>query len=140
MRITTTAFSRNRAENGGIRLRVLIVLATLCIVGGTIYQLLHTLGQNQQTNHRKALAISEYGLMVALQQEPTGATPPNAIPKTPYDEGWYRVTTRQQTRGDTLFCTVTSIGNFGSATERRECILRLTVEDTDSTWVRESMH
>ncbi len=140
MRITSTVFSSNRFEQGGIRLRVLIVLLTLCIVGATIYQLLHTLGQNQQTNHRKALAISEYGLMMALQQEPAGATPPRAIPKTAYDEGWYRVTTRQDTRDDTLFCTVTSIGKFGSATEQRECILRLTVEGPDSTWVRESMH
>lgn len=129
-----------RRNKGGIGLRVCIVLVTLCIVGLAIYQLLHTLGQNQETDHRKALAISEYGLMVALQQIPDGATPPPAVPRTEYDEGWYKVTTSQQQRGDSLFCIITSFGHFGSATERRECILRLATTSSDSNWVRESMH
>ena len=128
-----------RRNEGGVLLRICIVLVTLGIVGFAIFQLLHTLGQNQETDHRKALAISEYGLMTALQQVPAGATPPPAIARTDYDDGWYRVTTSQQQRGDTLFCTVTSVGHFGSATERRECILRLAVTSSDSNWVREHM-
>ena len=135
---TDVSFLLHRNE-GGVILRVCIVLVTLIIVGIAIFRLLHTLGQNQENDHRKALAISEYGLMTALQQAPAGATPPPAIPRTDYDDGWYRVTTSQQERGDTLFCTVTSFGHFGSATERRECILRLAVNSFDSSWVRESM-
>ncbi|MBN1758429.1 MAG: hypothetical protein JW863_08940 [Chitinispirillaceae bacterium] len=139
MQMNASIYSRTRAQSGGIRFRVLIVLVTLCIVGFAIYQLLHTLGQNQQTNHRKALAISEYGLMMALQEVPSGATPPSAIARTEYDEGWYQVTVKNHSREDTLFCTVTSVGHFGSATERRECILRLEISDSDTSWIRKSM-
>ena len=139
MRLNTSLFSCTRTQSGGVRFRVLIVLVTLCVVGFAIYQLLHTLGQNQQTNHRKALAISEYGLMMALQQVPTGSAPPPDIARTEYDDGWYQVKTDKHLRDDTLFCTVTSIGHFGSATEQRECILRLEVTGADSLWVRESI-
>jgi hypothetical protein len=133
-------FSSIRNSSGGIRLRAAIVLITLCIVGGAIYQLLHSFGQKQQVDHRKALAISEYGLQVALQQAPTGSTLPSAIPKSGYDDGWYQVTTQKRVENDTLFCTVTSQGHFGSATERRTCILRLEISGDDSLWVRESMY
>lgn len=140
MHTKTTVPLFTAPPSGGIRLRVLIVLVTLCFVGVTIYQLLHTIGQNQQINHRKALAISEYGLMMALQQVTAGAPSPSGIDRTAYDEGWYQVTARQQLRDDTLFCTITSLGQFGSATELRECILRLETTGNDSVWVRASMH
>lgn len=140
MTYTENQFSTLRNSSGGVRLRAVIVLITLCIVGATIYQLLHSFGQKQQVDHRKALAISEYGLMVALQQASTGSTLPAAIPKTDYDDGWYLVTTEKQLNNGVSFCTVTSQGHFGSVTERRTCVLRLEVSGDDSLWVRESMH
>ena len=136
----TDIFIPVRRNRGGVLLRICIVLATLGIVGFAIFQILHTLGQNQETDHRKALAISEYGLMTALQQVPSGATPPPAIPRTGYDDGWYRVTTSQRQRDDTLFCTVTSFGHFGSATERRQCVLQRVTTSSDSNWVRKRIH
>ena len=125
---------------GGVRLRAVIILITLCILGFTIYHLLHSLGQNQQVDHRKALAISEYGLMVALQQPPESRSFPSATARTDYDGGWYKVSSEKKLRNDTLYCTISSKGHFGSATEIRECILRLEVNGNDSQWVRKSMH
>ncbi|MBN1308346.1 MAG: hypothetical protein JXA18_10545 [Chitinispirillaceae bacterium] len=126
-------------ERGGVRLRAVIVLVTLCIVGGTIYGLLRQFGQNQQINHRKALKISEYGLMVALQKIHDGPLATDGIPRTGFEEGWYRISFNRYVRNDTVFLAVVSEGHAGSVMEKRECILRQNILGPDTLWVRESM-
>ncbi|MBN1578902.1 MAG: hypothetical protein JW913_20240 [Chitinispirillaceae bacterium] len=127
-------------EQGGVRLRAVIVLITLCIVGGAIYSLLHQFGRNQQINHRKALEISEYGLMVALQKVQAGPSAIDGIPRKEYEEGWYRVSLNRYVRNDTVFLALRSEGHAGSVTEQRECVLRLNTIGPDTSWVRVSLH
>jgi hypothetical protein len=124
---------------GGVRLRALIVLITLCVVGAAIYVLLHQFGQKQQIVHRKALAISEYGLMIALQHVQTEHSAIDDIPRTDYDDGWYKVSFNRYTVRDTLFCAIRAEGHAGSAAEQRECILRQSILGNDTSWVRQSM-
>ena len=127
-------------QDGGVLLRTAIVIMTLCIVGGAIYMLLHQIGQKQQIDHRKALAICEYGLMVALQKVQTGPYVPGDIPKTEYNEGWYTVSFNKNVQHDTVFLAIRAEGRAGTAAERRECILRQDIRGQDTSWIRESMH
>jgi hypothetical protein len=128
------------SQGGGVLLRAVIVFVTLCIVGGAIYILLHQIGQKQQIYHRKALAICEYGLMVALQRVQTGPFVPGDIPKTEYNEGWYTVSFDRHVQHDTVFLAIRAEGRVGAAAERRECILRQDIRGQDTSWIRESMH
>lgn len=127
-------------QDGGVIFRTVIVFLTLCIVGGAIYALLHQIGQKQQIYHRKALAICEYGLMVALQRVQTGTFVFSDIPKTEYDDGWYAVSFNKHVKHDTVFLAIRAKGRFGTAAERRECVLRQVINGQDTSWVRESMH
>ena len=122
-------------EYGGVVVRALIVVVTLCIVGGAIYYLLLSFGRDQEAYHRKALAISEYGLQVVLQQLQSGASVSEVVPKTEYDKGWYRVTFDKYLRSDTMFLDVRAEGHAGSESEKRECILFREIRGGDTMWV-----
>jgi hypothetical protein len=126
-------------QSGGVIIRSIIIIVTLCLVGFSIYTLLHNFGQKQQTAHRKALAISEYGLMIALQHLPLSPAEIKEIKKTAYDEGWYNVTFNTFSRNDTTFCTISSTGHFGAVKEKRSCQVRLNVSPGDTSWIRERM-
>ncbi len=128
------------SELGGMLIRTIIVIISLFIVGGAIYIVLINFGTDQQINHRKALAISEYGLMEALQKVQSDPSATEGIPKTSYDKGWYAVSLHRYVQNDTVFLTVSSEGHAGPVTERRECILRLEASGADTSWVRESLH
>ena len=141
MKVTFTAtLLKCNQEKGGILLRSIIVVATLIIIGFTIYTFLRNIGQDQEVAHRKALAIAEYGLMVVLQQFQGDSTVISDIPKTHYDDGWYKVSVKKSYRNDTMFCTITAQGCVGSATEKRTCLLRLDISGTAPQWVREQMY
>jgi hypothetical protein len=127
------------SSRGGVAVRVLVVVFTLTILGGAIYLLLRQVDQKQQVDQRNALAISEYGLMAALQQLHENPSKTADIPKTPYNEGWYSVTMRTHSLGDTLFLTLSSRGKSGTVTERREYTLRRAITESDTVWVRERM-
>lgn len=126
-------------QSGGIIIRSIIIILTLCVVGFSIYTLLHNFGQNQQVAYRKALAISEYGLMVALQNLPLSPAEIRNVKKTTYEQGWYKVTFNTFSRNDTTFCTISSIGHFGTVKEKRSCLVRLNTSSGDTTWIRERM-
>ena len=128
------------SERGGILLRVLIAVITLVIIGAAIFVVLHKYQQKQEVYHRKATAISEYGLLVALQKIQNEPSWSGDFGKTAYDDGWYRVETSQYLSSDTLFLTIKSFGHMNSVLDTRECKLRLQSSDGDSVWVRYSMH
>lgn len=126
-------------QSGGIVLRILIAVATLLIIGGTIVVILSRDQEKQQTYHRKAMAISEYGLQQALQRlydEPSWS---GTIAKTPYNGGWYKVELQREKIADTLFLTIISEGHLKSASDKKKCVLNLEVGQGDSVWVRRSM-
>lgn len=123
-------------EYGGIVIRSIIVLLTLLIVGISIFGLLNNVGKKQQIYHRKALAVSEYGLMKAMQKVKTGMFEFVDVPKTECDEGWYSISFKKFEKKDTVFLLIISRGFFGSTSETRECTLRLDKCDTVPTWVQ----
>jgi hypothetical protein len=128
-----------RNQDGGVALRSTMALATLLLIGGAIYLILTTNQQNQQTFHRKAQSISEYGLMLALQQLQQQPSWREGLPRTSYDGGWYSVGMKEgNTDGNRL--TLTAEGGMGSATVQKVCVLNLSISPRgDSSWVRESI-
>lgn len=126
-------------QSGGIVIRILIAIATLLIIGGTIVYILSRGQERQQIYHRKAMAISEYGLQQALQRLHNEPSWSGAIGKTPYDGGWYKVELQREMNADTLFLTIASEGHLKSASDNKKCVLNLVVTHGDSTWVRRSM-
>ncbi|MCX7726753.1 MAG: hypothetical protein N2053_07875 [Chitinispirillaceae bacterium] len=129
------------SQSGGMRVRIVIVLVTLCIVGVAVLGLLNYYSQKMQKDYRRALLICEYGLMEGLQRlQENPSTTRIEIGKTQYKDGWYRVYSKKETKNDTVFLTLTAEGNAGFATEKRECILRMSIVNDDTVWVREEIY
>jgi hypothetical protein len=126
-------------DEGQIVVRLLIAVFTLTLIGGSIYYVLQNYQQNQQVYHRKALSISEYGLMMAFEELGKSPSWSKGFGKTDYDGGWYLVKMERITNNDTLFLSITSEGHLKSAAEIVKCILSLNVADGDSVWTRRSM-
>lgn len=123
-------------ENGKMIIRLVIVIITLLFVGIAIFGILSNLGQKQQVFHRKALAVSEYGLMKALQKVKTGKFDFDDIPQTECDEGWYSVSFNKYEKKDSIFLHIISKGQVGSISEKRECTLRLITIDPEPIWAQ----
>ena len=126
-------------ERGRIVVRVIIVLLTLIMVGVALFGMLKNVGQKQQVFHRKALAVSEYGLMKALQKVKTGIFEFKDIPKTECDEGWYSVSFKKYEKNDTVYLHIVSRGEVGSTSEVRECTLKLVNFDANPEWEQHQM-
>lgn len=124
---------------GGVILRSLIAVVTLAVIGTAIMVILNNYGQRQEVLHRKAIAISEYGLLVALQKIQASPDESAEQEKTVYDDGWFRVQQKQYEKRDTLFLKIVAEGHAGSVVERRECILSLDRTIKETRWVRQSM-
>lgn len=126
-------------DEGQIITRLLIVVFTLTLIGGSIYYVLQNYQHNQQVYHRKALSISEYGLMMAFEELGKSPSWSKGFDKTDYDDGWYIVKTEKINKCDTLFLLITSEGHLNSASETVKCMLSLNVAKGDSVWTRRSM-
>jgi hypothetical protein len=111
----------------------------LLVIGGAMFGLLRTYGQKQQVYHRKALAISEYGLLVALQKIGEQPSWTKGFSEIPYEGGWYKVRIENLLEKDTLLLKIVSIGHYRSVSDSRQCILKLDTSGGDSVWVRQSM-
>jgi len=127
-------------EKGGVTFRIIIACATLILIGGAIFFMLRNYQQKQQVYHRKAISISEYGLLEALQKIGDQPSWTEGIDKTPYEDGWYEVETSQFLSADTIFMVIKSKGYSKSVSGTKECVLRLDLSGGDSTWIRHSMH
>ena len=128
------------AQRGGVIIRVLVASATLMFMVGAIVGLLHTYGDKLQVYHRKALAISEYGLLTSLQKIGEQPSWTRGFSKVLYDDGWYEVKIEHMLENDTLLMKVVSTGHFGPVSDSRQCILKLETSGNDSIWVRHSMY
>jgi hypothetical protein len=132
--------SGGASQRGGVGIRVVFALITLCVIGAAIGYFLYDSQRQLKENHRKAGRISEYGLQTALEEISAHPSWTLGYEKTPYDEGWYSVTLRTQKRNDTTLLNVTAEGHMGNASDARECLLALTVENGDSIWIQRRMH
>ncbi len=124
---------------GGVYLRIIVCIATLILVGAFIAVVLRTFEQRKLENDRKALAISEYGLFVALQKIKDSPSWNEGIPREPYDGGEYEVSVEKKIQADTLLLNIKSMGKMGSVEKMKECTLRLEIKENDSVWVQQSM-
>ena len=122
---------------GGIWLRSCLILITLVIVGVLIFTLIRTLPKAQQENHRRAVAISEYGIQLAMQELWKSPSWTEGIERTAYDEqgkGWYEVNVQRKTNNDAELLVVRSRARMGSSESVKEWVLSLEVVDGDSLW------
>lgn len=126
-------------NNGKILLRIIIVVMTLLFVGIALFGLLKNIGQKQQVLHRKALAVSEYGLMKALQKVESGIFEFNDIPKSECEEGWYSVSFKKYEKNDTVYLNIIAKGEVGSTFETRECTLKLVNYEKKPVWEQHQM-
>ena len=113
-------------------------MASLFIIAGAIVWLVNNQQKNEERFFRKALEISEYGLMAVMQK--LGETPSwvGDCPKTPYENGWYTAQASRYSSRDTVFLRVESVGHIGPVSKKQRCVLRLTIINGDSAWIRTS--
>jgi hypothetical protein len=123
---------------GGVGIRVLWIVASLFVIAGAVVWLANNQQKNEERFYRKALEISEYGLLAVMQK--LGETPSwvGDFPKTPYEDGWYAAKVSRNTSSDTVFLRVESVGHIGPVSKKQQCVLKLSVVNGDSTWTRTS--
>lgn len=131
--------SCNRAESGGVGIRILWIAASLIVVAAAIFWFLDKGQRNQEVLNRKAVEISEYGLFVALDRLKGNPSWVEGLPRTEYENGWYAVSVRRQEGKDTTILIVEAVGHAGQVARRQGCILRLEKRNSDSVWVRQSI-
>ena len=133
------SFGFGRSERGGVGLRVLWIAATLVAVAAAIFWFLDKGQKNQEVLDRKAVEISEYGLLMSLQRLKDSPSWCSGLPKTEYETGWYTATVKRQASNDTTFLVVEAVGHAGPVARKQGCILRLEKNGNDSVWVRQSI-
>jgi hypothetical protein len=121
---------------GGIGSRMFLILLSLFIIAAAIIVLLANQQKNEEKYSRKAMEITEYGMLCIL--ETLGKKPSwvDGFPKTSYEKGWYSAKISRHSKGDTVFCTVETIGHIGNISKKQECLLRLSIVNGDSVWIR----
>jgi hypothetical protein len=128
-----------RNELGGVGIRILWIAITVAIVAAAIFWFLNKGQQDQEVFNRKAVEISEYGMLMALDRLKDSPSWCDGLPKTEYEGGWYTVTVRRQAGKDTTFLVVDATGHAGPVARKQGCILRLEKNGNDSVWVRQSI-
>jgi hypothetical protein len=121
---------------GGVGIRIVWILLSLLVITLAIVLLLSNLQQRQERYSRKAMEISEYGLMCVL--ETLGKLPSwtGGFLKVPYDDGWYSAKLIPRVKGDTVLCLVQAEGHSGTVSKKSECLLQLSIVNGDSSWTR----
>jgi hypothetical protein len=133
------ALGYDSTESGGVGLRIIWIAATLVVVAAAILWFLDKGQENQEILNRKAVEISEYGLLMALDRVKDSPSWCEGLARTDYENGWYAVSVRRQDGKDTTFLVVESVGHAGQVARKQGCILRLEKKNNDSVWVRQSI-
>jgi hypothetical protein len=123
---------------GGVGIRVLWIVASLFVIAGAVLWLVNNQQKNEERFFRKALEISDYGLMAVMQKLGEMPSWVGDCPKTPYEDGWYTAKVSRYTGGDTVFLRVESVGHIGPVLKKQQCVLRLSIVKGDSAWIRTS--
>ncbi len=128
------------SQNGGIIFRIVIAFTTLFLIGVVIYSLVQNYQQNGQEYHRKAIELSEYGMLLTLQKINEEPSWRSGFKKTNYENGTFTVDMRPRLQDNTLFMTIVSRGQINSVIEERQIVLKLQITADDSSWIPEEMH
>jgi type II secretory pathway component PulK len=126
-------------KDGGIKIRIAIVIITFLAVAAAIFLFLDIRQKNQETNIRKALEISEMGLQVALMRIRNEPSFSGIIPKTECEKGWYKIKITRDEKKDTTVFKIESLGHIGFISRKQECILLLVINQQDSMWIRKDI-
>lgn len=129
----------NYLQQGGVIFRIMAAFTTLIIIGALIYSLSQDYQQNGQEYHRKAIELSEYGMLLTLQKINEKPSWREGYKKTSYESGFFSVELRPCLQDQTLYMTIVSRGYMNSVTEERQIVLMLQVEGKDSTWIPQQM-
>ena len=127
------------SQHGGIIFRIIVAFTTLFLIGVVIYSLIQNFQQNGQEYHRKAIELSEYGMLLTLQKINESPSWREGFRKTSYENGFFAVDLRPYLQEQTLFMTIISRGQINSVTEERQIVLRLEIGGSDSSWVPTEM-
>ena len=127
------------ADFGGVGIRLLWIGATLVVVALAIFWFLDRGQKNQEVLDRKAVEISEYGLLMALQRLKDSPSWCDSLPRAEYESGWYTAAVKRQANNDTTFLVVEAVGHAGPVARTQGCKLRLEKRGNDSIWVRQSI-
>lgn len=136
------ASGRNRfgffrgAAPGGIAIRVMLICLSLAAITGSVVYLLNSQQKNEERYSRKAMEISEYGLMRVLEKLGHDPSWHGGFPKTSYEGGWYNAKMAPRVKGDTVMLAVESVGHMGTVSKKQECLLVLSVVNGDSVWAK----
>jgi hypothetical protein len=128
--------NRFRKNCGGVALRMILILLNVVLITGAVAVFLNFQQKNQERNSRKALEISEYGLLRVMERLGEKPSLNSGFPKTPYDGGWYSARLIPGIKGDTLLMSVEVIGHIGFISRKQQYRLKLSVVNGDSSWVR----
>jgi hypothetical protein len=126
-------------QRGGVGARIIIMIASLAVVAAAIFWFLDSRQANQETLNRKAVEISEFGLLQALARLKENPSWIGTLPQADYEGGWYTATAVSRKSADTTFLEVVSQGHIGSVSRKQDCVLRLVVTGNDSLWVRQGV-
>jgi hypothetical protein len=121
---------------GGVVMRILIVAATLLLITVSALLILKSYRNKEEINVRKVMAISEYGLLHAMQMLSERPTWRDGFDHIEYEQGWYSVTINSESSGDSLFLNVTSKGHIGAVVDQRSVKLIGIINGQDTIWNR----
>lgn len=121
---------------GGVTMRVLIVAATLLLITISALLILKSYRNKEEINVRKVMAISEYGLLHAMQMLSDRPAWRDGFDHIEYEQGWYSVTVDSESSGDSLFLIVTSNGHIGQVVDQRTVRLIGLINGQDTVWNR----
>jgi len=119
---------------GGVAVRVLLICLSLAAIVGAVLWLLSFQQKNEERYSRKAMEISEYGLLHVLEKLGQSPSWRAGFSKTAYEGGWYCAKAVLRSKGDTVLLSVESIGHIGTVSKKQECLLKLSIVNGDSVW------
>lgn len=124
------------SNSGGVVMRILIAVATLMLITVSALLILKSYRNKEDVNVRKVMAISEYGLLHAMQMLSERPTWRDGFDHVEYEQGWYSVTINSESSGDSLFLNVTSKGHIGAVVDQRTVKLIGIINGQDTLWNR----
>lgn len=127
-------------QRGGVLVRIVLLILSLGIIGTLILWQFRNSQEQYARNHRKAMEISEYGLMTALGHLHANPSWREGIKREDYNDGWYSVSLEETNDNAKVMVKIRSLGHMGSLMDTKECILELKVQGAESTWVRKSLN
>ena len=124
------------APAGGVAMRVVLICFSLAVIAGCVVWLLNSQQKNEERYSRKAMEISEYGLLRVLEKLGQNPSWNAGFSKTAYEGGWYSAKMVEHLKGDTLMLAVESVGRIGTVSKKQECMLKLSIVNGDSIWAK----